>query len=195
MYRYIKGFIEEMKEDYIVIENNGIGYKISTSINTLRDLKIGEEVKVYTYLNVREDDMSLYGFSLKNELELFLNLISVSKIGPKVGLGILSTLSVDEIKHAIINEDANKLSEAQGVGKKTANRMILELKDKIKDYDIEKLDTSSIKVNSNTDEAMDALVSLGYTKYEVGNIIARIDVEGLLTEDIIKLSLSELSKR
>lgn len=195
MYRYIKGFIEEMKEDYIVIENNGIGYKISTSVNTIRDLKLGEEVKVYTYLNVREDDMSLYGFSLKNELELFLNLISVSKIGPKVGLGILSTLSVDEIKYAIINEDANKLSEAQGVGKKTANRMILELKDKIKDYDIEKLDTSSIKVNSNTDEAMDALVSLGYTKYEVGNIMARIDVEGLLTEDIIKLSLSELSKR
>ncbi|MGO1368065.1 MAG: Holliday junction branch migration protein RuvA [Senegalia sp. (in: firmicutes)] len=195
MYRYIKGFIEEMKEDYIVIENNGIGYKISTSVNTIRDLKLGEEVKVYTYLNVREDDMSLYGFSLKNELELFLNLISVSKIGPKVGLGILSTLSVDEIKYAIINEDANKLSEAQGVGKKTANRMILELKDKIKDYDIEKLDTSSIKINSNTDEAMDALVSLGYTKYEVGNIIARIDVEGLLTEDIIKLSLSELSKR
>ena len=101
MYRYIKGFIEEMKEDYIVIENNGIGYKISTSVNTIRDLKLGEEVKVYTYLNVREDDMSLYGFSLKNELELFLNLISVSKIGPKVGLGILSTLSVDEIKYAI----------------------------------------------------------------------------------------------
>lgn len=195
MYRYIKGFIEEIQEDFIVIDNNGIGYKINTSVNTIRDIKLREEAKVYTHLNVREDDMSIYGFSLKEELQLFLNLISVSKIGPKVGLGILSALSVDEIKYAIINEDANKLSEAPGVGKKTANRMILELKDKIKDYNIENLDTTKIKINSNTDEALDALVSLGYTKYEAGNVISRINIEGLSTEDIIKLSLSELSKR
>ncbi|NBI06943.1 Holliday junction branch migration protein RuvA [Senegalia massiliensis] len=195
MYRYIKGIVEEISEDFIVIDNSGIGYKIHTSVNTIKDLKIGEEVKIYTYLNVREDDMSLYGFGMKTELELFLKLISVSKIGPKVGLGILSALSVDQIKYAIINEDANKLSEAPGVGKKTANRMILELKDKIKDYDIENIETSNLNVNSNYDESIDALVALGYTKYEASNVISRIDTKNLSTEDIIKLSLGELSKR
>ncbi|WP_130806753.1 Holliday junction branch migration protein RuvA [Senegalia massiliensis] len=195
MYRYIKGIIEEISEDFIVIDNSGIGYKIHTSVNTIKDIKIGEEVKIYTYLNVREDDMSLYGFGMKTELELFLKLISVSKIGPKVGLGILSALSVDQIKYAIINEDANKLSEAPGVGKKTANRMILELKDKIKDYNIENVEMSNLNVNSNYDESIDALVALGYTKYEASNVISRIDTKNLSTEDIIKLSLSELSKR
>jgi Holliday junction DNA helicase RuvA len=195
MYRYIKGIIEEISEDFIVIDNSGIGYKVHTSVNTIKDIKIGEEVKIYTYLNVREDDMSLYGFGMKTELELFLKLISVSKIGPKVGLGILSALSVDQIKYAIINEDANKLSEAPGVGKKTANRMILELKDKIKDYNIENVEMSNLNVNSNYDESIDALVALGYTKYEASNVISRIDTKNLSTEDIIKLSLSELSKR
>jgi len=195
MYRYIKGIIEEISEDFIVIDNSGIGYKVHTSVNTIKDIKIGEEVKIYTYLNVREDDMSLYGFGMKTELELFLKLISVSKIGPKVGLGILSALSVDQIKYAIINEDANKLSEAPGVGKKTANRMILELKDKIKDYDIGNVEISNLNVNSNYDESIDALVALGYTKYEASNVISRIDTTNLSTEDIIKLSLSELSKR
>jgi len=119
----------------------------------------------------------------------------VSKIGPKVGLGILSTLSVDEVKFAIISEDPDTLSKAQGVGKKTANRMILELKDKVKDYDINKLESNPIPKNSNIDEALDALMSLGYTKYEATKTINKLHTDNLQTQEIIKLSLNELSKQ
>ncbi|MBS4534247.1 Holliday junction branch migration protein RuvA [Clostridium sp. D2Q-14] len=196
MYRYIKGYINEISEDFIVVDNNNIGYKISTSMETISNVRINEEYKIYTHLHVREDDMSLYGFISRSELELFLKLISVSKIGPKVALGILSSLSVDKIKFAIINEDTKTLSKAPGVGKKTANRMILELKDRIKDYNIEKLDSSSMVNNkSNINEALDALIALGYTKYEASNVMNKFDIEKLNTEDIIKLSLSELSKQ
>lgn len=195
MYKYIRGYIDEISEDFIVVDNSGIGYKISTSMETISSVDVNEEYKIYTYLNVREDDMSLYGFISKPELELFLKLISVSKIGPKVALGILSSLAVDEIKFAIINEDTNTLSKAPGVGKKTANRMILELKDKIKDYNIKNLKPSPVNNKSNINEALDALVALGYTKYEASNVINKLDTENLNTENIIKLSLNELSKQ
>lgn len=195
MYSYIKGYIEEIAGDFIVLDNNGIGYQINTSMQTISNVTINDDYKIYTYLHVREDDMSLYGFISKEELRLFLNLISVSKIGPKVALGILSSLSVDEIKFAIISEDPNTLSKAPGVGKKTANRMILELKDKIKDYNIDNLDTKPVNTSSNVDEAIDALVALGYTKYEASNVINKLNTEDLNTEAIIKLSLSELSKQ
>ncbi|MBS4539675.1 Holliday junction branch migration protein RuvA [Clostridium sp. D2Q-11] len=195
MYSYIRGYIEEISEDYIVLDNNGIGYKINTSMQTMANIKLNEEYKIFTHLHVREDDMSLYGFISKEELGLFLNLISVSKIGPKVGLGILSALSVDEVKFAIISEDPNTLSKAPGVGKKTANRMILELKDKVKDYDINKLESKPVSMNSNIDEALDALMSLGYTKYEATNAMNKLNTENLKTQEIIKLSLNELSKQ
>ena len=137
MYSYIKGTIEELYLDHIVIDNNNIGYRINVSSNTLKDLQLGNMAKIYTKLIVREDDMSLCGFSTKEELEMFELLTSVSKIGPKVGLGILSFASPRQLGAYIVSEDIAKMSKAPGVGKKTAERIILELKDKIDKQNIE----------------------------------------------------------
>lgn len=201
MYQYIKGNIEEIGEDYIVIENNDIGYMINTSKTTI--MQIGNNLqhrKIYTFLNVKEDGVSLYGFTTKDELDMFKLLQTVSKIGPKVAIGMLSIMIPSDIKLAIISEDSNKLSKAPGVGKKTASRIILELKDKIGDIE------SIIKSNSNEqiivessisnekEEVLDALVSLGYTRSEVYSAIAKIDTSNKSVEDIIKLVLKELGK-
>ncbi|MFR3072169.1 MAG: Holliday junction branch migration protein RuvA [Paeniclostridium sp.] len=137
MYSYIKGSIEEINLDSLVIEANNIGYKVNVSSNTLSDLKLGKEYKIYTKLIVREDDMSLCGFSTKEELNMFELLNSVSKIGPKVALGILSFATPKQIGAYIVSEDVAKMSKAPGVGKKTAERIILELKDKIDKKSIE----------------------------------------------------------
>lgn len=194
MYRYIKGYIDEIGDSFLVVENNGIGYKINTSMSSISSVNKEQEYKIYTYLHVREDDISIYGFISKQELSLFLNLISVSKIGPKVGLGILSSMDVSEIKEAIVNEDPITLSKAPGVGKKTANRMILELKDKIKDNIIVDTQSKEVKKTSYTGEAVDALVALGYTKYEASNVISKLKIDNKNTEEIIKTALLELSK-
>lgn len=131
MYSYIKGTIEELYLDHIVIDNNNIGYRINVSSNTLKDLQLGNMAKIYTKLIVREDDMSLCGFASRKELEMFKLLTSVSKIGPKVGLGILSCATPPQLSAYILSEDIAKLSKCPGVGKKTAERIILELKDKV----------------------------------------------------------------
>ena len=137
MYSYIKGIIEEINLDHIVIDNNGIGYKINASANTIMKVKIGHECKIYTKLIVKEDDMSLCGFYDKEELKMFELLTSISKIGPKVGLGILSFASPRQIGAYILSEDIVKLSKAPGVGKKTAERIVLELKDKVDKNNVE----------------------------------------------------------
>ena len=123
MYSYIKGIIEEISLDHVVIDNNGIGYKINASANTIMKLQLGCECKIYTKLIVKEDDMSLCGFYDKEELRMFELLTSISKIGPKVGLGILSFASPKQIGAYILSEDIGKLSKAPGVGKKTAERI------------------------------------------------------------------------
>jgi Holliday junction DNA helicase RuvA len=190
MYSYIKGYIEEVHLDSIVIENNNIGYKINASTNTIKDLSVGDNAKIYTKLIVREDDMSLCGFSTKEELNMFELLTSVSKIGPKVGLGILSFESPAKIGAFILNEDTASLSKAPGVGKKTAERIILELKDKIDKNNVEFEPTllSKAPVVVSTDEAIDALVSLGYSTLEAKEAVS--SVKGENTEEIIKKSLS-----
>ena len=137
MYSYIKGNIEEINLDSLVIEANNIGYKVNASSNTIASVKLGEFCKIYTKLIVREDDMSLCGFASKEELNMFELLTSVSKIGPKVGLGILSFATPKQIGAYIVSEDVAKMSKAPGVGKKTAERIILELKDKVDKTNIE----------------------------------------------------------
>ena len=137
MYSYIKGTVEEINLDYIVIDNNNIGYKINVSSNTIKDLHLGNMAKIYTKLIVREDDMSLCGFATKEEMKMFELLTSVSKIGPKVGLSILSFASPGQLGAYILSEDVAKLSKAPGVGKKTAERIVLELKDKVDKNNVE----------------------------------------------------------
>lgn len=194
MYSYIKGTIEELYLDYIVIDNNNIGYRINVSSNTLKDLQLGNMAKIYTKLIVREDDMSLCGFSTKEELEMFELLTSVSKIGPKVGLGILSFASPRQLGAYIISEDIAKMSKAPGVGKKTAERIILELKDKIDKQNIEFEPTllSQAPIAVSQDEAVDALVALGYSSQEAKEAVEKCKKNSLNTEDIIKKSLSYL---
>lgn len=197
MYSYIKGIIEEINLDHIVIDNNGIGYKINASANTIMKVKIGHECKIYTKLIVKEDDMSLCGFYDKEELKMFELLTSISKIGPKVGLGILSFASPRQIGAYILSEDIVKLSKAPGVGKKTAERIVLELKDKVDKNNVEFEATllTSQPVVVSQDEALDALVALGYSLQESKEAVQKCKKDGLNTEDIIKKSLSYLMNK
>lgn len=197
MYSYIKGTVEEIYLDHIVIDNNGIGYRINASSNTIMKVKLGDTCKIYTKLIVKEDDMSLCGFYDKEELKMFELLTSISKIGPKVGLGILSFASPRQIGAYILSEDIAKLSKAPGVGKKTAERIVLELKDKIDKNNVEfesNLITSQPIVISQ-DEALDALVALGYSLQESKDAVQKCKTDGLNTEDIIKKSLSYLMSK
>lgn len=197
MYSYIKGTIEEICLDHIVIENNSIGYKISVSSNTIKDLQIGSMSKIYTKLIVREDDMSLCGFSTKEEMHMFELLTSVSKIGPRVGLGILSFGTPGQLGAYILSEDVAKLSKAPGVGKKTAERIVLELKDKIDKNSVEFEPTllTNEPISVSKDEAVDALVSLGYTSAEAKEAVDKCKKDGLNTEDIIKKSLTYIMSK
>lgn len=195
MYQYIIGNIEEISEDYIVIENNGIGYIVYTSKNSIMD--IGQNTtkrKILTHLIVREDVMSLYGFTTNEELKMFKLLITVTKIGPKVAIGLLSTLSTSNIKISIISGDTNALSRAPGIGKKTAQRIILELKDKVDDNIIYEEGIDDSIPLDETEEVVVALSSLGYTRNEIFKVLSSIDTQDKRTEEIIKLALRKLSK-
>ncbi len=197
MYSYIKGTVEEISLDHIVIENNNIGYKINASANTIKDAQISKQIKIYTKLIVREDDMSLCGFSTKEEMKMFELLTSVSKIGPKVGLGILSFGSPAQLGAYILSEDVAKLSKAPGVGKKTAERIVLELKDKIDKNNIEFEPTllTQAPVAVSQDEAVDALLALGYSNAEAKEAVDKCKKDGLNTEDIIKKSLTYIMSK
>jgi len=187
MYEYIKGIVAATGIDYIVIENNGIGYKIYTSNNTMAKVNINDSnVMMHTYLHVREDIMVLYGFADKEELSLFNMLIGISGIGPKAGLSILSTFTPRAVALAIAGNNPKELSKAKGIGKKTAERIILELKDKFKALvkDILPGDATTSEMNTIAEEAKTALMVLGYTPNE-----ARKAVDGCLSEN---MTLEEL---
>lgn len=190
MYAYIKGTIEYIDVDSFIVENNGIGYRILSSTNVTSRLKLHENQTVYTYLNVREDDMTLFGFLSNEEVSVFKLLISVSGIGPKVALSIMSQLTLDELRMAVISEDYKAISKANGVGTKTAQRAVIELKDKFKLEDIfaenDMSDDLSDAVNDDiiTETAM-ALTSLGYSNVEALRAIKKI-------EGADKMSASEL---
>lgn len=195
MISYIIGDIKAILEDSFIIENNKIGYRINTSIATLEKIEINNEYKIYTVLNVRENDMSLYGFYSLEELEMYELLITVSSIGPKNAISILSSLSVNGIKRAIVNNDISYLTEAKGIGKKTASRIILELVDKVKTMDIvethEEIITSSIE-NSDLEVAKEALMNLGYQRNDVEIVLNELKNLDLDLEVLIKESLKRL---
>ncbi|WP_353097004.1 Holliday junction branch migration protein RuvA [Tissierella praeacuta] len=195
MFEFIIGDIVSIKEDYIVLQNNGIGYKIFTSTNTMLQVELGmQNAMIFTYLNVREDGVFLYGFTSEEELDMFKLLQMVSKIGPKIALGVLSTLNYNQIKLAIIRKDIDILCKAPGIGKKTAERIVLELKDRIdKNIEIEEEDISNSGYETHM-EAINGLMSLGYTRIEVEKIIKTIDISNMDIEDIIRETLKRLSK-
>ncbi len=194
MISYIIGHVRSIKEDSFIIENNNMGYLIFSSLKTLSNIEINNEYKIYTSMQVREDDISLFGFFTKDELEMFTLLTSVSTIGPKIAMGILSSISVNEIKTAIINNDIDKLTVAKGIGKKSASRIILELVDKVKKMDfvpVENIELNS-KDNEEIDVAREALLNLGYEKNDVEKVLFELKDRDLSLEGLVKESLKRL---
>ena len=198
MISYIIGEIKYIGEDNFVIENNNIGYFINSSFNTIKTLEINNKFKIFTKMNVREDDISLFGFSSKDELEVFELLTSVSTIGPKNAIAILSTLNVDKIKLAIVNNDIDTLTKAKGIGKKTASRIILELVDKVKkmaindDISISNQDFDNITSNGEIEVAREALLNLGYQRNSIDKVLSSLKDSDLSLEEIIKESLKRM---
>ncbi|EGS32422.1 Holliday junction branch migration protein RuvA [Finegoldia magna] len=194
MYSYIIGVITEVHENYIVLENNNIGYKIFITDFFRDNVSAFDEYKVYTEFVEREDASILYGFSSQKERELFNLLTDVTSIGPKYAMNILSTMTVDECKTAIITDDIKLLTQAPGVGKKTASRIILELKEKIeKDFvPSEKPVNKEVKKSNDSEFAREALLQLGYFKNDVDAFIENTDISGLSIEDIMKKAMKSL---
>ncbi|MBR4030457.1 MAG: Holliday junction branch migration protein RuvA [Clostridia bacterium] len=190
MYAFIQGIIENTSNQTVVLNCNGIGYEIYVSTETLNRLPaIGKAVKLYTHFHVREDAMELFGFLSMEEKEVYQLLISVSGVGPKVGLAIMSVFNPDSFIYAIINGDVKAIAKAQGVGPKLAQRIILELKDKFKGYAVSEDREVFATVTSETNEAVEALTSLGYTVNEATKAVTGLEgsVEQIVGEALKKL--------
>ncbi len=199
MYAYIKGELVDKANNYVIIEAGGIGYKIFMSQNSIEKLPdVGEKQKVFTHYHVTEDNISLYGFLSNEELRMFELLLSVSGIGAKSAIQILSNITPSSFALAVITNDVSQMIKLPGIGKKTAARIILELQDKLKtEQAIEPAEgTAEKKVvkNDNVNEAKSALQVLGYTAKEIEKALEKLDVSGLSIEDIIKKALKNLSK-
>lgn len=198
MFDFINGEIAKIGKDFMVIENNGIGYKVFTSSNTMTKLQLGTNITIHTQMHVRDDGIFLYGFSKEDEMDMFNDLLLVSKVGPKVALSILSTLSPNKLRLAILSNNIAELCKSPGVGKKTAERIVVELKDRIEQVDIEDLEEDEIadlnSTNNTYEEVVQALTSLGYGQYETEKVLSRMDIEDMSIEEIIRNSLKRLSK-
>jgi len=200
MISHIKGILEHKDVDYIIVDVNGIGYKVFTSLSTIQSLKeVGSEVKIYTYLQVREDNLSLFGFASTEELKMLELLLKVSGVGPKVAISIISNLSPSKFSLAVITDDVKTLSKVPGIGMKTAQRIILELKDKIKkeqkditSYSEDNDTFDADKKDTKASEAIAALMVLGYTALEANRAVSAVYSDNLDLEDIIKNSLKKL---
>ena len=203
MYSYIRGELAEINLDHIVIDVNGIGYMVYISGQTFEYLpNIGQQIKVHTYLHIREDAMILYGFLTKDDLDMFIKLIGVSGIGPKGGLAVLSVLSADDLRFAILAGDAKAIAKAPGIGQKTAVKAILELKDKMKLEDAFEIklehqkenEVSGETVTGIRNEAVQALTALGYSNTEALKAVRSVKIEeNMDVETVLKLSLKHIS--
>ena len=194
MIGYIKGTVTNIAIDWCFVETNGIGYRIFISNNTRNKLIKEAEVKLITYLNVREDAMQLYGFCKESEYDLFLKLIAVSGIGPRVAMGILSAISPEDLCSAIRFKKTTALTKLPGIGKKTAERIILELADKVGSAEDEFIDEINIttEINDVMGEAIEALVALGYGQNEIMPILRKIKSFDKV-EIVIKQVLKEMA--
>lgn len=193
MIAYLKGELITKSEEYVIIEVQGIGYKVFMSKKAIEELK-EKEVKIYTYLKIREDDISLFGFCSNEELHMFELLISVGGIGAKSAITILSNITPSKFALAVITNDVNTLKKLPGIGAKTAQRIILELKDKIKTEEAMEipLDEQEEEPKEDFEELIQALQVLGYRRYEINQILTKIKAENL--EDRIKEALQYLAK-
>ena len=198
MIAYVKGKLDTKTNTFVVIDIQGIGHRVFMPAKSIENLgEIGQEVKVYTHYYVREDNISLYGFSSNEELRMFELLISVSGVGAKSAITMLSEISPSSFALAVITDDISKLVKIPGVGKKTAARIILELKDKLKTENTIETDEEvdvEIEKDNNTNEAIAALQVLGYTRKEVEKVFEKINIKDLELEGIIKQALKYLAR-
>lgn len=193
MISYIKGEVVKKGIDYLILDNNNIGYYINTSFSTLEKISEKEKIIILTYMHIREDIIALYGFLTSDEIDLFKKLISVNGIGPRAGLSVLSTYEVNTVKEIVLKEDVSGLSKVPGIGKKTASKIILELKDKV--GTVEELKGSEIVVSSEMSDMIDALTSLGFNYAEVKKTLGNMELSGKSENDIIKEALKNLNRQ
>ena len=197
MIAYLKGNLMTKSEEYIILEVQGIGYKVYMSKTSIDELDESNQVKVYTYLKIREDDISLFGFNTNEELHMFELLISVGGIGAKSAITILSNITPSRFALAVITNDVNSLKKLPGIGAKTAQRIILELTDKITteeaiDLDSNRIKQDNIQKEEDLEELIQALQVLGYRRYEINKVLPKVKSETL--EDKIKETLQYLAK-
>ena len=197
MCSYIIGKVISKSKNILILENNNIGYEIYMTEIALSELSIGEDAKIYTYYNVTQDNISLFGFKNLEEKKMFENLISVSKIGAKTAIGILSPISTAELAISIITNDINRLSKLPGIGKKTAQRLVLEVIDKVKTEEIifteeeQKSNENYLNTTEKEKDVIEALKVLGYNIKEIESVIKTLDIKSS-TEDMIKQALKIL---
>ena len=200
MFYSVRGKLIHMDSSTAVVECGGVGYNCQTTMNTLKNLRLGDEVTLYTYLNVREDAMELFGFSAKTELDTFKTLIGVSGVGPKAGLAILSELSPEQVAMAIATDEIKTITRAQGVGKKIAQRIVLELKDKLakslssEDTSLPSAAAAANAAMGNIPKAIEALGVLGYSPADVSGILATMD-SALPVEQLIAQTLRQMGRQ
>ena len=196
----VRGKLIAIESNAAVVECGGVGYMCQTTMNTLKAVKLNTEVTLYTYLNVREDAVDLFGFATKAELETFKNLISVSGVGPKAGLAVLSELSPEQVAMAIASDDLKTITRAQGIGKKIAQRIVVELKDKLanaakEDSSFAQAAQNSVNVSTgNVPKAIEALGVLGYSPSDVSSVLATLD-SALPVEQLISLTLKQMGRQ
>ena len=191
MISYVSGIVEYVDTEKVVVDNHGIGISVFMTNDDLSVIGEGEEVKLHTYFNVKEDAMQLYGFLNRENLEMFKLLLTVNKVGPKIALGILSTCPGDMLKMSIVSGDSKTIASSPGVGAKTAERIVLELKDKIEIEGVEDFVQENGSADSSlSNDVVDALVELGYSKSEAISAVKRIDeTEDMSVEDMLKKAL------
>ena len=204
MISFIKGKLVHIYENVIIVENNGIGYEIFVPVSVIGNMPlVGSEVMIYTYMHGREDALQLFGFLDRDTLEIFKLLITVSGIGPKGAIGVLGTLSADDIRYAVMAEDAKTIAKAPGIGAKTASKVVIELKDKLKMRDVAENISSEIDGQQSifddggskqaVSDAIEALVSLGYSATEATKAVRKADAgDDVTVEELLKLSLKYL---
>ena len=196
----VRGKLIHMTSNCAVVECGGVGFNCQTTINTLKTLRIGSEVTLFTYLNVREDAMELFGFASKTELDTFKTLIGVSGVGPKAGLAVLSELSPEQVAMAIATDDIKTITRAQGIGKKIAQRIVLERKDKlakaaVTDNSFANIGAGAASVSGgNVPKAIEALGVLGYSPSDVSPVLATLD-SSLPVEQLIAQTLKQMGRQ
>ena len=204
MFYYLNGTATVIGTGFLVLDVGGVGYKLTVSDNTSRQVKVGDKTKLFTYLAIREDDIELFGFSDETELDTFKMLISVSGIGPKNAISVLSQFTPDELAMAVIAEDAKSISKSNGIGPKTAARIVLELKDKISRSPLVSSKSGAMTLPSagsgkgsagKLGEATDALIVLGYSRTEALQILKDIPADTMSIEEIIRAALKKAGRK